>query len=95
MLSVEEVKHIARLARIGLSDEEVSKYQKELSAILDFFKELEAVPTEGVLPMGNITGKSDALREDSVQSLSAAQRDALIANMPAVKDGFVKVKSVF
>lgn len=95
MLSVEEVKHIARLARIGLSDEEVPKYQKELSAILDFFKELETVPTEGVLPMGNITGKSDASREDSAQSLSAAERDALIANMPKVLDGFVKVKSVF
>ena len=95
MLSVEEVKNIARLARIGLSDEEVPKYQKELSAILDFFKELEVVSTEGVLPMGNITGKSDALREDSVQSMSTTERDALIANMPAVKDGFVKVKSVF
>ena len=83
------------LARIGLSDEEVLKYQKDLSAILDFFKELETVPTEGVLPMGNITGKSDAIREDTVQRGSEAERDALMANVPMMKDGFVKVKSVF
>lgn len=95
MLTVDEVKNIAKLARIGLSDEDVPKYQKDLSAILDFFKELEAVPTDGVLPMGNITGKSDAMREDVVSSVSDAERDAFLANMPAVKDGFVKVKSVF
>jgi aspartyl-tRNA(Asn)/glutamyl-tRNA(Gln) amidotransferase subunit C len=95
MLSVDEVKNIAKLARIGLSDEDVPKYQKDLSAILDFFKELETVPTDGVLPMGNITGKSDAMREDVVSSVSDAERDAFLTNMPAVKDGFVKVKSVF
>lgn len=95
MLSVDEVKNIAKLARIGLSDEDVPKYQKDLSAILDFFKELETVPTDGVLPMGNITGKSDAMREDVVSSVSDAERDVFLANMPAVKDGFVKVKSVF
>lgn len=95
MLSVDEVKNIAKLARVGLSDEDVPKYQKDLSAILDFFKELETVPTDGVLPMGNITGKSDAMREDVVSSVSDAERDAFIANIPAVKDGFVKVKSVF
>jgi hypothetical protein len=38
MLSVDEVKNIAKLARIGLSDEDVPKYQKDLSAILDFFQ---------------------------------------------------------
>ncbi len=95
MLSVDEVKNIAKLARIGLSDEDVPKYQKDLSAILDFFKELETVPTNGVLPMGNITGKSDAMREDIVSSVSDTERDAFLANMPAVKERFVKVKSVF
>lgn len=95
MLTEDEVKNIATLARIGLKGEEVEKYRKDLSAILDFFKELEAVPTEGVLPMGNSTEKSDAFREDHAASGSDAEREALLANMPAVKDGFVKVKSVF
>ncbi len=95
MLSSEEVKNIAKLARIGLSDEDVLKYQRDLSAILDFFKELETVPTDGVLPMGNSTEKSDAFREDVAASGSEAERAAILANVPMTKDGFVKVKSVF
>ncbi len=95
MLSVDEVKNIATLARIGLPGEEVEKYQKDLSAILDFFQELEVVPTDGVLPMGNSTEKSDAFRGDTVVSGSDAERSALLANVPMTKDGFVKVKSVF
>lgn len=95
MLSSEEVKNIAKLARIGLSDEDVLKYQRDLSAILDFFKELETVPTEGVSPMGNSTEKSDAFREDRAVPGSDAERAAILANVPMTKDGFVKVKSVF
>ncbi|MFZ1720358.1 MAG: Asp-tRNA(Asn)/Glu-tRNA(Gln) amidotransferase subunit GatC [Candidatus Moraniibacteriota bacterium] len=95
MLSVDEVKNIATLARIGLPDAEVEKYRGDLSATLDFFKELEMVPTEGVSPMGNSTEKSDAFREDRVMSVSDDERSALLANVPMTKDGFVKVKSVF
>ena len=95
MFSIDEVKNIATLARIGLSSEEVGKYQKDLSAILDFFRELEGVPTEGILPMGNSTEKSDAFREDVVASGSDAEQEALMRNVPMTKDGFVKVKSVF
>ena len=95
MLTVDEVKNIATLARIGLSDEEVTKYQKELSAILDFFKELSVVPTDGVLPLGNPSGKADATREDHAETANTSERDAIMANVPMVKDGFVKVRSVF
>lgn len=95
MLSVDEVKNIATLARIGLKGEEVEKYRKDLSAILDFFKELEMVPTDGVLPMGNSTEKSDAYREDRAVPGSDDERSALLANVPMTKDGFVRVRSVF
>ena len=95
MLSIDEVKNIATLARIGLKDEEVEKYRKDLSAILDFFQELQAVPTDGVFPMGNSTEKTDAFREDVVQSGSEAERAAILANVPMTKDGFVRVRSVF
>ncbi len=95
MLSEDEVKNIATLARIGLKDVEVEKYQKDLSAILEFFQELEMVPTDGVSPMGNSTEKVDAFREDRAVSGSDAEREALMRNAPMTKDGFVKVKSVF
>lgn len=95
MLTVEEVKNIATLARIGLKGEEVEKYQKDLSAILEFFQELEGVPTDGVLPMGNSIEKSDAFREDRAIPMGDVERSALLANVPMTKGGFVRVKSVF
>ena len=48
MLSIEEVKHIARLARIGLEEKEIKTFQTDLSAVLDSFRELEQADVEGV-----------------------------------------------
>ena len=52
MLSKEEILHIATLARIGVSEKDVEKYQHDLSDILDYFKKLEEADTEGVEQVG-------------------------------------------
>jgi len=64
MLTKEEVQHIASLARIELSAEEVEKFQKELGTILDFVGKLNEVDTLGVEPTAQVTGLTNALRED-------------------------------
>lgn len=94
-LSKEEVQHIALLARVGLRDEEIEKYQKDLSSVLDFFRELETVKTDGVVPIGNITGIQNRARIDSIENFEPALKDRILKNVPETKDGFVKVKSVF
>ncbi|MDP2664107.1 MAG: Asp-tRNA(Asn)/Glu-tRNA(Gln) amidotransferase subunit GatC, partial [bacterium] len=48
MISKEEVKHIAKLARLGLSDKEIGKFQKDLSSILDYVEKLKKVDVSGV-----------------------------------------------
>lgn len=95
MLSKEEVQHIALLGRIGLSEEEIPRYQKDLSAVFDFFRELETLPTDTVTPIGHITGRSDVMRADMHEVFGQAGRGHIIENAPDTKDGFVKVKSVF
>lgn len=95
MLTQDEVKHIALLARIGLKDEEVERYQHDLSTILDWFGELQTLDTTGVEPMGNITGKRDAARIDVAHPLSLDEASAILSNAPETKAGFFKVKSVF
>jgi len=94
MLSTEEVKHIATLARIGLSDEEVERYRTDLSQTLDFFKELEALDTSKEATSG-VPEKENDCREDVVVDFGAHRKQALLANVPETKDGYVKVKSVF
>ena len=68
MLTEEEVKHIAKLARLGLTEKEVEKYQKDLSDILGYVEKLKEVNIEGVEPtshsvlLENITRKDEALK---------------------------------
>jgi len=95
MLSKDEVKHIATLARIGVTEEETEKYQKDLSAVLDFFKELEALDTEGIEPIGHITGRLSEARGDRVEDFGTSGKDGIKKNFPESKEGFLKVKSVF
>ncbi|MDP3957055.1 MAG: Asp-tRNA(Asn)/Glu-tRNA(Gln) amidotransferase subunit GatC [bacterium] len=95
MLTKEEVKGIALLARIGIKESEVEKYQKDLSAVLDFFRELETVATNDVEPTLHITGKVGVARTDQAEDFGSEGKAEIIKNVPETKDGFVKVKSVF
>ncbi|OIP60036.1 MAG: Asp-tRNA(Asn)/Glu-tRNA(Gln) amidotransferase GatCAB subunit C [Candidatus Moranbacteria bacterium CG_4_10_14_3_um_filter_45_9] len=95
MLTGDEVKHIALLSRIGLKEEEIPRYQKDLSAVFDFFRELEVLPTDDVVPIGHITGRTDVMRSDEREDFDHRGREQMMKNVPETKDGFVKVKSVF
>ena len=95
MLSKEEVKHIALLARIGVKDDEIEKYQETLSGVLDFFKELEKADTSSVEVPRQIIGRENGMRGDNVLTGSSHQTELIMNNVPETKDGYVKVKSVF
>ncbi len=94
MLTKDEIKHIAALARISLTDEETEKYQKDLSAILDYFKKLEELDTEKIEPIGHITGRFNSFREDKQEDFGSLEKVAIMKNAPETKDKFIKVKSV-
>lgn len=95
MLSEEEVKHIALLARIGLKEDEVGKYRKALSGVLDFFKDLEKADVSDIGVSRQIIGRENILRRDEARERTVLQTEPLMANVPETKDGYVKVKSVF
>ena len=94
MLSREEILNIATLARVGLSEKDIEKYQGELSAILDYFKKLEELDVENVEPIGHITGMQDVLRTDRNEDFGDLGKDAILKNAPEKKDRYIKVKSV-
>ncbi len=94
-LTREDVRHIAYLARIGLSDAEVARYQKNLSAVLAHFGELAAVPTDDVQPIGHITGMTNVLRSDRAVPCDDATKKRIMDAVPATSDeGYIVVKSV-
>ncbi len=95
MISKEEVQHIVKLARLGLTDEEITKMQKELSAILDYIEKLKEVDIEGVEPTSHSLKIENVMREDKIQNANREAVNKMIGQVPETKDGFVKVKSVF
>ena|SRR3989344_3783621 len=95
MISKEEVKNIAQLARIEIAEDQLEKYQKELSAILDFVGQLSKIDTTGVEPIRQITGLENIFRKDEPRGLLTVAGPELIAAAPQEQDGFVAVPEVF
>jgi aspartyl-tRNA(Asn)/glutamyl-tRNA(Gln) amidotransferase subunit C len=83
-LTPDQVRHIAKLARLELSEEEVEKFSKELTSILQYVDMLKEVDTTGVEPTAQVTGKVNALREDAVRQGSTSP-DALLECSPLLK----------
>lgn len=92
MLTTEETKKIATLARIELTDAEVEKFSKNLSTVLDYVEELKQVNTEGILELSQVTGLENVLRKDEVEV--SGHKKEIFDNAPTSKDGYFKVKSI-
>ena len=91
-IGVNEVQRVAKLARIGLSEDEAAKMSVELGQIVGFVEQLQAVDVEGVAPTDQVTGLVDVWREDTVTP--SMPREELLANAPEQKDGYIVVKRV-
>lgn len=95
-ISREEVRRIATLARIALTEEEEETYEKELSSVLGFVAKLEHLDVRDVAPMTGGTDQETVMRADDVADadLEGKSVDLLVAT-PEHHGGRVKVKNVF
>ena len=87
-----EVERIAKLARLGLSPDEVARMSTELGQILQFVEQLQQVDVEGVEPTDQVTGLVDVWREDEVRP--SMPRDLALSNAPKTKNGYFVVNRV-
>jgi len=90
MISKQEVEHIAKLARLELTEKEILKMQKDLSEILDYFNLLKKAPK---IEIRNPKSKTQNPREDEV-ILSYDIRDEIVGAAPDKKEGYIKVKAI-
>ena len=86
------VRHIARLARISVTDEEVAKLAPELSNILGWIEQLQEVNVEGIQPMTAVIPNHLRLREDKVDD--GGIQDKVLKNAPVAEHGFFAVPKV-
>ena len=91
-LTLADVRHIAELARLGLSPDEERQFQEQLSAILDYFARLQEVDTSAIPATATVLPVHNVMRDDEVQP-SLDQQDAL-ANAPDVADGQFRERAI-
>jgi aspartyl-tRNA(Asn)/glutamyl-tRNA(Gln) amidotransferase subunit C len=92
-LTIAEVEHVAHLARLRLSAEEMEKMRTDLSAILDHIDMLKEVDVSDVAPSAQVTDLFNVMREDVLcPSLPA---EDVLANAPDQRDGMFRVKAIF
>ncbi|WP_411954855.1 Asp-tRNA(Asn)/Glu-tRNA(Gln) amidotransferase subunit GatC [Alkalibacillus sp. S2W] len=91
-ISKDQVKHVADLARLAISEEEAEKYSEQLSAIIDFSEQLNELDTTNVEPTTHVLDMKNVMRADEPKEW-ISKEDAL-KNAPDQKDGQFRVPSI-
>jgi len=91
-VDIKDVEHIAKLARLELTDAEKATYQHQLDAILGYMKQLDEADTSGVEPMAHVLGIENVMREDEPRPFEG--RDAILNNLPEREYDLAKVRKV-
>ena len=92
-LNTDDVKKIAGLARLKLSDDEIQQMSTELDAIVGYVEQLRSVDTEGIEPIAQVTGLVNVVREDAVREMFSIQET--LSNAPQANEvAFLVPKAV-
>ena len=91
-LSRSDVEHVAHLARLGLTDEELTRLEQQLNHILEQYAILADVPTDDIPPTAQTIELENILREDVVRP--SLPVDAVLANAPAREGDFIVVPAI-
>ncbi len=91
-ISLDEVRHVAELARLAMSEEELQACRGELASILGHIATIDGIDVEGIAPLAHAIDMSNRLSADEPEpSLSI---DDVLENAPAVEDRFIAVPKV-
>jgi aspartyl-tRNA(Asn)/glutamyl-tRNA(Gln) amidotransferase subunit C len=91
-ISTEDVKHVAKLARLRFTDEEITPFTKQFNDILGYFSKLKAVDTSRIAPSTHAVNVTNAFREDSEKDSIPAEK--ALQNAPDAEKGYYKVPKI-
>ncbi len=96
MISRKDVEHIARLARIALTEAEKEKFEKDLSGILEFVAKLNEVDTSAGEPLTGGTTYENVMRDDTTEEIGNGEQGIVLADAaPRKRGGHIEVEAVF
>ena len=91
-LSIEQVRHIAELAKLSLTPEETERYREQLSAILDYADTLQQLDVADIEPMSHAIALTNVMRADV--PADSTPREEILANAPDQQDGQIRVRAI-
>lgn len=91
-ISIDQVKHVANLARLAISEEEANNFKTQLDAIITYAEQLNEVNTDNVEPTTHVLKMKNVLREDEPKK--GLPLEDVLKNVPDSKDGHIRVPSI-
>ena len=100
MINKQDVQHIAKLARLGLTEDEIKKFQKDLSSVLDYFKSLKEIDVSKIEPTFHpaehfFERKLEIMRQDRAEPQPIKVVNKLVEAAPEKRKRHIKVKAIF
>jgi len=89
-----QVEHIAKLARIKLTNKEEEKFANDLSSILNYIDKLNEVDTENIKPIQQITGLETVIRKDEVTNKDPKIAERILSQAPEKQNNYFKVPKI-
>ncbi|KAB2331661.1 Asp-tRNA(Asn)/Glu-tRNA(Gln) amidotransferase subunit GatC [Bacillus mesophilum] len=91
-ISSDQVKHVANLARLQLSEEETESFRNQLEAMITFAEQLNELDTDGVEPTSHVLDMKNVMREDVAKP--GLPQTEVVKNAPDHQDGYIKVPPI-
>lgn len=91
-VTVDTIKHVAKLARLNLTEEQIQKFTPEMEEIIQYVDKLNELDTEGIEPTAHVMPVYNVQREDVVKE--SFDRDLILKNAATVEDGCFKVPKI-
>jgi len=92
MITKQDVEHIGWLARIDISEQETAEFMEKLNSVLEYFVQLDELPTEDVAPTYHVAEIYNVFREDVVKE--SLPQELVLANTENKQDGFFRVPKI-
>ncbi len=92
MITIQDVEHVAKLARLEITDEEKVKFSKQLGDVLKYVEQMNEVDTTNVEPLSHVVDFNNVMRDDEIHY--DCTKEQLMMNAPEEENGFFKVPKI-
>ena len=92
MITIQDVEHVAKLARLDLTEEEKVKFSKQLGDVLKYVEQMNEVDTSNVEPLSHVVDFNNVMRKDEIHY--DCSKEELMMNAPEEENGFFKVPKI-